>query len=157
MVEIEYTPVKRVKILEVIQFSRPEDLAKQIAVLARAGQPVILAWAEGVLFLSFPLEPNVESVVKDLLRGTIVLSSVQYSPMPKYKPIIKAESPELGVVELPVVDVSLNNYSDLLIFKPIQQIPYQHSFMPSFHTGLVLDPRVNPFKLSFHSLPSHPL
>jgi hypothetical protein len=108
MVEIEYTPIEKLRILEVVRFDQPNELAKQMAVLARSGHPIVLAWTGGILFVTFPLEPTVETVVKDLLEGTLVFSTVQYALMPQYQPILRIEAPELGSVELPIVNVSTN-------------------------------------------------
>jgi len=58
-------------------------------------------WAEGVLFIYFPLVPDTNDLMENYLKGRIFWSSVNFVLMPKYAPSIKVSG-----LEVPVVDVS---------------------------------------------------
>jgi len=53
-INIEYTPIKHVKIMDVTQLSLKE-LAKRVQAMTQLGRPTLLNWAQGVAFLSIPM------------------------------------------------------------------------------------------------------
>lgn len=107
--EIEYEPFKKVKIGEITKFATPEDLGRQVGLLfIRAGQPTVLFWAEGVVFLREVYVSRSEEFARDYKEGTIYWNSVMYSVMPEYKPVVKTKLPDFGNIEIPVVDWSKN-------------------------------------------------
>ena len=97
-IEIEYTPVKRIKIMDVTQLSLNE-LAKRVQALTQLGQPTLLNWAEGVVFLSIPMSFESDSLVDKYLEGELVLQNVVYALMPNYNPIIKVKTYDVYVLD----------------------------------------------------------
>lgn len=96
-IEIDYTPIKRIKILDVTQLSLIE-LAKRVQAMTQLSLPTLLSWAEGVAFLSIPMHFDSEILVKKNLEGELVLQSVIYALMPDYKPTIKAQTYDVYVL-----------------------------------------------------------
>jgi len=103
-VEIEYKPFKEIVVMERNFFSTPDDIARFISVIA-GGKPAGLYWAEGVVFLYFPLPASTETAAKALIENDRVYwTFVGYSLMPKYQAVI--ETKEKMIV--PVIDMSSN-------------------------------------------------
>jgi len=99
-VRIVYKPAKEIVILDYFQFS-VEKLEQMFACILQSGAPISAQWAEGVIFLYFPLVPDSEDLMEHYLKGRIFWSSVSFALMPKYAPSIK-----LSGFEIPVIDVS---------------------------------------------------
>jgi len=99
-VKIIYRPPREIVILDYFQFAE-EKLNQMFARVIHAGFPVMAQWAEGVLFIYFPLVPDTNDLMENYLKGRIFWSSVNFSLMPKYAPSIKVSG-----LEVPVVDVS---------------------------------------------------
>jgi hypothetical protein len=108
MVKIEYNPVKKIEILEVIPYSTPEKFAEVAAPAKLAGHPIILNWAEGVLFAYGALPPSTDKLMDEFTSGVIYWQNVSYALMPKFKPIITVSSHMGGTAEIGVSDVSAN-------------------------------------------------
>ncbi|MCK5403443.1 hypothetical protein KAI60_04950, partial [Candidatus Bathyarchaeota archaeon] len=90
-IEIDYTPIKRLKIIDVTQLSLTE-LAKRVQAMTQFGRPTMLNWAEGIAFLSIPMHFDSDDLVKKYLEGEIVLQNIIYAPMPDYKTTIKVQT-----------------------------------------------------------------
>lgn len=99
-VKIIYRPAKEIVILDFFQFSR-DALDQMFARLIHSGLPVMAQWAEGLIFVYFPLAPDTEELMENYLKGRIFWSSVNFALMPKYSPSIR-----VGGLEIPVLDVS---------------------------------------------------
>ena len=99
-IKIIYQPPKEIVILDYFQFSK-ENLGQMFAKIIHSGLPVVAYWAEGVLFVYFPLIPDTDDLMNNYLKGRIYWSSVHFTLMPKYSPSIKVSG-----LEIPVVDVS---------------------------------------------------
>ena len=97
-VEITLRPVKRIVILQCMEFSS-EEFFRRIELMATCGEPVMLSWAEGIVFLGMPYHPDGDGIVERTLKGTIYWSSVQFSSMPKYQPIKKLGAREIAIVD----------------------------------------------------------
>jgi hypothetical protein len=67
--------------------------------MAMSGQPVALNWAEGIVFLYFPYQPDNDMIIEETIKGTIYWTGVLFSSMPKYQPIKK-----FGAREVPIID-----------------------------------------------------
>lgn len=103
-VSIRYEPFKEIVIMEQTRFHSPDDMARFTSVIA-GGKLAGLYWAEGVVFLYFPLPPSNTAVAKMLIEsGKVYWTFVGYSLMPKYFPTI--ETKEKMIV--PVIDISAN-------------------------------------------------
>lgn len=99
-IKIIYRPPKEIVILDYFQFSK-ENLSQMFAKIIHSGLPVVAYWAEGVLFIYFPLMPDTNDLMDSYLKGRIYWSSVNFALMPKYAPSIKVSG-----LEIPVVNVS---------------------------------------------------
>ena len=116
-VTIKYEPFKEIVIMERTQFSTPENLARFTAVVA-GGKLAGLYWAEGVVFLYFPLPASTTAVARALIEtGKVYWTYVGYSLMVKYMPTI--ETKEKMIV--PVIDIS----SDPILTKVAQWLKVQ--------------------------------
>jgi hypothetical protein len=101
---IKYQPFKEIVIMERNYFSTPDDIARFTSVIA-GGKLAGLYWAEGVVFLYFPLPASTETAAKELIENNRVYwTFVGYAPMPKYQSTI--ETKEKMIV--PVIDMSSN-------------------------------------------------
>jgi hypothetical protein len=101
-VTVKYEPFKEIVIMERTPFSTPEALARFTAVVA-GGKLAGLYWAEGVVFLYFPLPASTTAVARALIEnGRVYWTFTGYSLMPKYMPTI--ETKEKMIV--PVIDIS---------------------------------------------------
>ena len=103
-VTIKYEPFKEIVVMEKTHFHTPEDMARFTSVVA-GGKLAGLYWAEGVVFLYFPLPPSNAAVARMLVEnGKVFWTFVGYSLMPKFEPTI--ETKEKMIV--PVIDISTN-------------------------------------------------
>ena len=103
-VTIKYEPFKEIVIMEQTRFPTPDDMARFTSVIA-GGKLAGLYWAEGVVFLYFPLPPSNTAVAKMLIEsGKVYWTFVGFALMPKYLPTI--ETKEKMIV--PVIDISPN-------------------------------------------------
>lgn len=103
-VVVTYEPFKEVVIMEKDYFTSAEEIARFASIIA-GGKAAGLYWAEGVVFLYFPLPASTETTAKLLVeKGRVYWTFVGYSLMPKYQPVI--ETREKMIV--PVVDMTAN-------------------------------------------------
>jgi hypothetical protein len=116
-VTVKYEPFKEIIIMERTPFSTPEHLARFTSVIA-GGKLAGVYWAEGVVFLYFPLPASTTAVAKALIEtGKVYWTFVGYAPMPTYAPTI--ETKEKMIV--PVIDIS----SDSILTKVAQWLKEQ--------------------------------
>jgi len=103
-VNIKYEPFKEIVVMEYTFFSTPDDIARFTSVIA-GGKLAGLYWADGIVFLYFPLPASTETAAKDLIENKRVYwTFVGYSLMPKYQ--VTIETKEKMIV--PVIDMSSN-------------------------------------------------
>jgi hypothetical protein len=99
---IKYHPFKEIIIMEQNPFKTPEDLARFTSVIA-GGKLAGLYWAEGVVFLYFPLPASTSAVAKELVEiRRVYWTYVGYTLMPKYQPTIETKEKMI----IPVIDIS---------------------------------------------------
>ena len=99
-IKIIYKPPKVIVILDYFHFSK-DNLNQMFARVIHAGMPVMAQWAEGVLFIYFPLVPETDELMENYLKGKIFWSSVNFALMPNYTPSVKVSG-----LEIPVINVS---------------------------------------------------
>jgi len=103
-VVVTYEPFKEVVVMDRDYFATPEDIARFASIIA-GGKTAGLYWAEGVVFLYFPLPASTETTAKLLVeKGRVYWTFLGYSYMPKYQTVI--ETREKMIV--PVVDMTSN-------------------------------------------------
>lgn len=101
-VMVSYEPFQEIVIMEKNHFCSPEELARFTSVIA-GGKLAGLYWADGVVFLYFPLSASTAAVAKELLeKRKVYWTYLGYAIMPKFVPVI--ETKERMIV--PVVDIS---------------------------------------------------
>ncbi|UCC33179.1 MAG: hypothetical protein JSW53_05240 [Candidatus Bathyarchaeota archaeon] len=103
MVEVVCRAPKQLVVLECTQYPSIEALSGTIATIIRTGEPVILRWAEGVVFSYSLLPPTTDSLLKDFLEGRSYWSDVVFALMPEYKSTVR-----VGTLDIPVIDVTPN-------------------------------------------------
>jgi len=100
-IEISLRTVKKIVILQCTKFPI-EEFFKRIELMAKSSpQGVGLNWAEGIVFLYFPYQPDSDMIIEDALKGTQYWGAIMYSHMPKHQPLKK-----MGAREVPIVDQS---------------------------------------------------
>jgi hypothetical protein len=103
-VVVTYEPFKEVFIMEKDYFATVEEIARFASIVA-GGKAAGLYWADGVIFLYFPLPASTETTAKLLVeKGRVYWTYLGYAFMPKYQPVI--ETREKMIV--PVVDMTNN-------------------------------------------------
>jgi hypothetical protein len=103
-VTVRFEPFQEIVVLERDLFPTPDEIARFASIIA-GGKTAGLYWAEGVVFLYFPIPASTEAIAKALVEHKRVYwSFVGYALMPKYQPVI--ETREKMIV--PVVDMSTN-------------------------------------------------
>ena len=98
--KITYKPAEELIILEMVEYSL-DKLAETGALIQDAGRPVILNWAEGVVFHHMPLPFNTKELLKERQQGRIYWASVIYAPLPEYRPTLKIGPRDIPIVTTP--------------------------------------------------------
>ena len=100
-IEISLRTVKKIVNLQCTKFPNKEFF-QRIELMAKSSPRGIgLNWAEGIVFLNFPYNPDSDIIIEDALKGTQYWGAVIYSQMPKYQPLKK-----MGAREIPILDQS---------------------------------------------------
>jgi hypothetical protein len=103
-VGVRLDPFREIAIMERDFFQTSDDIARFASIIA-GGKTAGLYWAEGVVFLYFPLPASTEAVAKELVEDKRVYwTFVGYALMPKYQPIIETREK----IIVPVIDMSSN-------------------------------------------------
>jgi hypothetical protein len=103
-VTVTYEPFQEIAIMERDFFPTADDIARFASIIA-GGKTAGLYWAEGIVFLYFPLPASTETVAKTLIEHKKVYwTFVGYSMMPKYQPVIETREK----IIVPVIDMSSN-------------------------------------------------
>jgi len=103
-VDIKFEPFKEIVVMQRNSFSSPDDIARFASIIA-GGKTTGLYWAEGMVFLYFPLPASTETAAKALIEnGRVYWTFVGYAPMPNYRPIIETKEK----IMVPVIDMSSN-------------------------------------------------
>jgi len=103
-VSMKYEPFQEIVVMERDFFATVDDIARFASIIA-GGKTAGLYWAEGVVFLYFPLPASTETVAKALVENKRVYwTFVGYALMPKYQAIIETREK----IIIPVIDMSSN-------------------------------------------------
>jgi len=103
-VVVTYEPFKEVVVMEKDYFANADEIARFTSIIA-GGKAAGLYWADGIVFLYFPLPASTETTAKMLVeKGRVYWTFLGYAVMPKYQPVI--ETREKMIV--PVVDMTSN-------------------------------------------------
>lgn len=103
-VTVRFEPFKEIVIMECNFFPTPDDIARFTSIIA-GGKPAGLYWAEGVVFIYFPLPASTEVAAKELIENNRVYwTFVGYTLMQKYQSTIETREK----IIVPVMDMSFN-------------------------------------------------
>lgn len=103
-IEVIVQPIKKIIIFECTKLSN-EEFFQRIELIARTGQPVVLNWAEEIVFLPVPYQQDSKIIIEQALKGTFYWAAVIFSSMPKYQSIKK-----FGAREIPIIDQTSISY-----------------------------------------------
>jgi len=103
-IEITLNPIKKIVIFECTKFPNNEFF-NRIELLATSGQPIVLNWSEGIVFLFSHYQPESDLIIEQALKGISYWGGVMFSSMPKYEPMKR-----FGAREVPIIDQTLIPY-----------------------------------------------
>jgi hypothetical protein len=93
---------KEIIVMEHTRFKTVDDLAR-FANIAVGGKTTGVYWANGVVFIYYPLPTTTEVAAKALIEERKVFwAFVSYALMPEYKPIIETKER----IMVPVIDMT---------------------------------------------------
>jgi hypothetical protein len=93
---------KEIIVMEHTRFKTVDDLAR-FANIAVGGKTTGVYWADGVVFIYYPLPTTTEAAAKALIdEGKVFWAFVSYALMPEYKPIIETKER----IMVPVIDMT---------------------------------------------------
>ena len=98
MVEIVHEPLKRIVLREMVRYDTPQQMVNALAFIMKMGQPILLTWAEGVVFVSQPIPPP--DMPEEYARGELYIASISFAPMPEYGNNVKSGNVEMGVIDV---------------------------------------------------------
>src|SRR2546428_9195638 len=73
MVEIAHEPLKRIVVRELVKYDNPQQLVSALSFIMKMGQPVLLTWAENMVFVSQPIPPS--DMPEEYARGELYIAS----------------------------------------------------------------------------------
>jgi len=106
-VEIAHEPLKRIVIRELVKYDNPPQLVNALSFIMKMGQPVLLTWADNMVFVSQTIPPS--DLPEEYARGELYIASISYAPMAEFVHNVKS-----GNIEMPVIDVSRSPLSQEL-------------------------------------------
>jgi len=99
---IKSEPFKEIAIMEHTRFPTIDDLAR-FANIAAGGKTTGVYWANGVVFVYYPLPTTTEIAAKALIEEKrIYWAFVSYALMPEYRPLIETKER----IMVPVINMS---------------------------------------------------
>ncbi|HUS77599.1 MAG TPA: hypothetical protein VM050_02905 [Patescibacteria group bacterium] len=98
--KITYKPAEELIILEMVEYTL-NKLAETSALIQDAGRPIVLNWAEGIVFHHMPLPFNTKELLKERQQGRIYWASVIYAPLPEYRQTLKIGPRDIPIVTTP--------------------------------------------------------
>lgn len=100
MFKISYMPAKELVILEMAEYEL-DELIETCRLLLDSWRPLVLNWAEGVAFHHNPVPFNTKEFIEERKKGRIYWSSVIFTLMPEYTPMIKIGAREIPILATP--------------------------------------------------------
>ncbi len=82
MVEIAHEPLKRVVVRELVKYDNPQQLVNSLAIIMKMGQPILLNWCEGVVFVSQPIPPPEMPEEYNVKAGNMEMPVIDVSRSP---------------------------------------------------------------------------
>jgi hypothetical protein len=107
MVEISFEPLKKVIVRELVKYDSPQQMVGSLAIIMRMGQPILLNWCDGIVFVSQPIPPP--EMPEEYAKGELYIASISYAPMLEFVHNVRSTN-----MEMPVIDVSRSPLSQEL-------------------------------------------
>jgi hypothetical protein len=98
--KFRYKPAEELVILEMVEYTLTE-IAQTSALIQETGRPIILNWAEGIVFHHIPLPFNTKELLRERKQGRIYWASVIFAIMPEYIPSLKIGPRDIPVISTP--------------------------------------------------------
>jgi hypothetical protein len=95
-----YMPAEELVILEMVEYTLNE-IAQTSALIQETGRPIILNWAEGIVFHHSPLPFNTKELLKERKNGRIYWASVIFALMPEHRATLKIGPRDIPVIATP--------------------------------------------------------
>ena len=92
MTEIEYQPIKKIAVHEIIKQSFDEFLNAKARPQTQGVPPVVVRWAEGIVFTATAYPATPELVNEQVQQGTIHWQNVEFAKMEEYQHMITNQS-----------------------------------------------------------------
>lgn len=101
-VMVRSEPIREIVIMEQTRFPSPDDLAR-FANISAGGKTAGIYWANGVMFIYYPLPTTTEVAAKAIIEEKKVYwAFVSYALMPEYRPLIETKEK----IIVPVINMS---------------------------------------------------
>ena len=98
--KFSYKPADELVIFEMVEYT-VDEIAQISALIQETGRPIILNWAEGIVFHHSPLPFNTKELLKERRQGRIYWASVMFAIMPKYSTTLKIGPRDIPIVSTP--------------------------------------------------------
>src|SRR5207245_9398952 len=95
--EVAHAPVQRTVVVELVKYDNPQQLVSALSFIMKMGQPVLLTWAENMVFVSQPIPPS--DMPEEYARGELYIASISYAPMAEFVHNVRS-----GNIEMPVIE-----------------------------------------------------
>src|SRR5437660_12198310 len=95
MVEIAHEPLKRIVVRELVKYDNPQQLVNALSFIMKMGQPVLLTWAENMVFVSQPIPRS--DMPEEYAPAELSIASLSYAPMAEF-----VQKVQCGHIERPV-------------------------------------------------------
>src|SRR5437763_2130436 len=93
MVEIAHEPLKKVVVRELVKYDNAQQLVGSLAIIMKMGQPILLNWCEGMVFVWQPIPPP--EMPEEYAKGELYMASISFAPMPEFSHNVKSGNTEM--------------------------------------------------------------
>ncbi|MDI6884860.1 MAG: hypothetical protein QMD22_00635 [archaeon] len=102
MTEVEFKGIKKIVILEEVKYSSEEEFYKAVIQEVSPDFPVIVLWAEGVIFKHTPMLPDLEEFAKRYAdEGVVYWANVLYAKKEEYEEEKEIEMHTIKIIKAP--------------------------------------------------------
>lgn len=102
MAEIEFKEIKKIIVLEEVRYSSEEEFYKAVIKDVSPDFPVMVSWAEGVVFRHTPIPTDLEEFAKRYAdEGVVYWSNVMYARKEEYEEEKEIEMHTIKIIKAP--------------------------------------------------------
>ncbi|MDG7034713.1 MAG: hypothetical protein JRN32_03815 [Nitrososphaerota archaeon] len=109
---VQFEPYKKIIIKDYSKYERVDDLIKNTLTRQRnipEGVNLILQWAEGIVFIYYPLPAITDTLSRELLQGNVYWDLVEFAPMKDYKEHIAPDVEHMKGLKADVTVIDVSN------------------------------------------------